>query len=133
MKKWFFLFCLSLGAFSIAEAQQTPADSTLQQYVGTYKFSEGSVIAEVTVALDNGALTMTSSAGVSSLEKQEEDLYTIVTFQGTAKFNRDANKKITGVTINARGYLLEGSKVGSTIAFNKNIKDTALLLLRVRG
>jgi len=132
MKKWFFLFCLSLGAFSMAEAQQAPTDSTLQQYVARYKFPEGSVIEEVTVALENGAMTMTSSAGVSALEKLEEDMYTIVSFQGTAKFNRDANKKITGVTINARGYLLEGIKVESTIAFNKKVKDRAFLLLRVR-
>jgi len=131
MKKWLFLFCLSFGAFSIAEAKQAPADSTLQQYVGIYKFPEGSVIADVSVALDSGALTMTSSAGVSALEKLEEDMYTIVSFQGTAKFNRDANKKITGVTINARGYLLEGIKVEGAIAFN-NIKDRVLLLLRVR-
>jgi hypothetical protein len=34
----------------------------------------------------------------------------ITQFQGTAKFNRDASKKIIGITINAGGYLLEGTR-----------------------
>lgn len=118
MKKLILLFCFATGIYSLANAQQTPPtppqppqDSTLlQQYVGKYKFPDGSVVADVTVAIENGAMTMTSSAGVSPLEKQAEDLYAITQFQGTAKFNRDANKKVIGVSINAQGYLLEGTK-----------------------
>lgn len=114
MKKWFLFFCASICFVAFAQAQ-TPTDSTLQQYVGKYKFPDGSVVAEVTVALDNGALTMSSSAGVSPLEKQGEDLYTITQFQGTAKFNRDTNKKVIGVSINAMGYVLEGVKSENTL------------------
>ena len=114
MKKLFLFFFATICFVAIAQAQ-TPTDSTLQEYVGKYKFPDGSVVAEVTVALDNGALTMSSSAGVSPLEKQSEDLYTITQFQGTAKFNRDSNKKIIGVSINAMGYVLEGVKSESTL------------------
>ncbi len=114
MKKWFLFFCASICFVAFTQAQ-TPTDSTLQEYVGKYKFPDGSVVAEVTVALENGALTMSSSAGVSPLEKQGEDLYTITQFQGTAKFNRDANKKIIGVSINAMGYVLEGTKANGTL------------------
>ena len=109
MKKLLFLFfaiVCSLTAFS----QQTPADSTFQQYTGKYKFPEGRVVAEVTVMLEGANLTMTSPIGTSPLEKKEEDVFVITQFQGTAKFNRDASKKIIGVTINAGGYLLEGTR-----------------------
>jgi hypothetical protein len=121
MKKMLLFFFFSVGMMVMSQAQQAPTakDSTLQHYVGKYKFPDGSVVAEVTVALVDGALEMSSSAGTSALEKQEgEDLYTIVQFQGTAKFVRDANKKVIGVSINAMGYQLEGTK-SDAIAFNR--------------
>ncbi len=108
MKKLLFL-SLAVCFFSVVSAQQK--DSTLQQYVGKYKFPDGSVVAEVEVTLEGGALSMASSAGVSPLEKQGEDLYAITQFQGTAKFNRNADKKVIGVSINAMGYTLEGTKM----------------------
>lgn len=129
MKK-IFLLMLVLGSFSAAFAQQTPAgDSTLQQYAGKYKFPEGSVVAEVTVILDGGNLTMSSPVGTSPLEKKEEDVFIITQFQGTAKFNRDASKKIIGVTINAGGYLLEGTRTeeGLTWQFSPALNRNALL------
>jgi len=112
MKKIMLLSFFVIGMVFAAQAAQV-SDSTLQQYVGRYKFPEGSVVPDVTVALDNGALTMTSTAGSSNLEKKEEDLYIIVQFQGTAKFNRNADKKIIGVSIDAMGYQLEGTKEAS--------------------
>lgn len=135
MKKMLLFFFFSVGMVVMAQAQQAPSakDSTLQHYVGKYKFPDGSVVAEVTVALVDGALEMSSSAGTSALEKQEaEDLYTIVQFQGTAKFVRDANKKVIGVSINAMGYLLEGTK-SDAIAFNrKNYLNQRISPLLVR-
>ena len=123
MKKWLLFCCLSVCLVSVSQAQQNPApapkDTTLQQYVGKYKFPDGSVVAEVTVALEDGALTMSSSAGTSALEKKGDDLYVIVQFQGTAKFNRNADKKIIGVSIDAMGYQLEGKKDETTLALRK--------------
>jgi hypothetical protein len=117
MKKWLLFSCLTVCLGIVAQAQEAPKDSTLQQYVGRYKFPDGSVVAEVTVALENGSLSMSSSAGTSPLVKQEEDLFSITQFQGTAKFNRDSNKKIIGVSIDAMGYKLEGTKTSDGIAF----------------
>lgn len=123
MKKLILLFCLGIGFASMLNAQQTPSqDTTLQEFIGKYKFPDGSVIAEAMVALENGVLSVTSSAGVSPLEKQGEDLFAITQFQGTAKFNRDANKKIIGVSINAMGYQLEGTK-SDAIAFTDRLKN----------
>ena len=110
MKKILFFFLSIMAGTMVVQAQQSPSDSTLKEYTGKYKFPEGSVVMEVTVSLENGNLTMASQVGVSALEKQGEDTYTIVQFQGTAKFNRDSNRKIIGVSIVAMGYQLEGTK-----------------------
>ena len=124
MKKWILLSCFSLCMVFVTKAQQAPAPkdtAALQQYVGKYKFPEGSVVAEVVVALEGDGLTMSSSAGTSALEKKGDDLYVIVQFQGTAKFNRNADKKIIGISIEAMGYQLEGTKTDGTIAVRKPI------------
>jgi hypothetical protein len=111
MKKILLFFCVSFCFLSFTQAQQTPSkDSTLNEYVGKYVFPQGSVVPDVTVAIENGELTMASTAGVSPLVKKDVDIYELTSFQGVVKFNRDGNKKITGLTIDARGYLLEGTK-----------------------
>jgi hypothetical protein len=108
MKKIMLLVMLVCGFGIASYAQQQ--DTTLAQYVGKYVFPSGSVIDAVTVTLENDALVMNSSAGSSALTKESEDLYVIVAFQGKALFKRDNNKKIIGVSINAMGYQLEGTK-----------------------
>ena len=53
-------------------------------------------------------------------------MYVITQFQGTAKFTRDENKKVIGVTILAMGYELVGTKEPiATLAFS--IKKAVLL------
>lgn len=137
MKKCFLLCCLSVCLISVAQAQQTPPkDSTLKQFVGTYKFPDGSVVTEITVAIEDTSLTMSSSVGTTLLEKKGEDLYLIVQYQGTAKFNRDANKKVIGVSIDAMGYQLEGTKTDAVALMNKlkfpAIASKPSLLVRAR-
>ena len=111
MKKYFLLFGFVLCCFIMAQAQEAPKDSVnLKEFTGKYVFPSGSVITHVEVKLENGALVIESAAGVSPLVKQEGDLYSITANSGTAKFNRDTNKKIIGVSIDARGYQLEGAK-----------------------
>ena len=107
MKKML-LFSLLVMGFSFAVNAQT--DTTLSQFTGKYKFPEGSPVNEITVNYENGALSMVSSVGTSPLEKQGEDVFTITQFQGTATFKRNEAKKIIGVSINAMGYSLEGTR-----------------------
>lgn len=107
------LFVFMLVGFTVAaNAQSSPApkDSTVNQILGKYKFADGSPVTEVTVALENGVLVMNSPAGSSTLEKSGDDVYVITQFQGTAKFTRNENKVVTGVTILAMGYELVGTK-----------------------
>lgn len=118
MKKILLFAFMLIGFVSASNAQSAPTDSTVNQLLGKYKFAEGSPVAEVTVVLENGVLMMNSQAGSSTLEKSAEDVYVITQFQGTAKFTRDENKKVTGVTILAMGYELVGTKEPvSTLAF----------------
>ena len=108
MKK---LFAFGITFLCFAMVSFAQADTTGKDLVGRYIFPDGSVVADVTVNFDNGALTMISSAGTSDLVKQKVDLYTIVSFQGNAAFRRDsASKKVLGVVIDAMGYHLEGVK-----------------------
>lgn len=124
MKQKLLFLCMGLSFFTLSQAQTVAAaDTLLRQYLGKYSFPDGSVVAEVTVTLDSGILTMTSTAGVSPLEKQSDDLFTIIQFQGTAKFNRDSTRKVIGVSIDAMGYQLEGKKEPDlmTMAKRQNI------------
>lgn len=102
------MICLMLGAFVFVHAQDK--DSTLQDFVGKYKFPEGSIVTEVTVSVEGAGLVMGSSVGTSALVKIGEDLFSITAYDGSAQFKRDTNKKVIGVSINAGGYALEGTK-----------------------
>lgn len=120
MKQKLLFLCMVLSFFTLSQAQTVPAaDTLLRQYLGKYSFPDGSVVAEVTVTLDSGILTMTSTAGISPLEKQSDDLFTIIQFQGTAKFNRDSTRKVIGVSIDAMGYQLEGKKEPDLMTMTK--------------
>lgn len=113
MKKIIVFVFMLVGFTVVTNAQttpSTPSDSTVNQILGKYKFADGSPVAEVTVALENGVLVMNSAAGSSTLEKSGEDVYVITQFQGTAKFTRNESKVVTGVTILAMGYELVGTK-----------------------
>lgn len=123
MKK-LMMICLLLGTVAFVQAQTK--DSTLNDFVGKYKFPEGSIVAEVTVSIDGDGLVMGSSIGNSTLVKAGEDLFTITAYDGTAQFKRDANKKVIGVSINAGGYVLEGTR-SEGIALNH---AAAMLLKR---
>ncbi|OIR08381.1 hypothetical protein GALL_95490 [mine drainage metagenome] len=113
MKKMFFSF-LMISFFVAANAQNT----TLQQFTGKYKFPDGSVVTEIEVTLDSsGVLTSNSTAGTSVLEKISADTFSVVSFQGTAVFKRDANHKVTGVVVDAMGYHLEGTKDNASTSF----------------
>jgi hypothetical protein len=123
MKKALLLFCMALGLCTLVQAQDAPKDTTLKEYVGKYLFPAGSVIAESTVTLgDDGVLTSSSSAGVSELVKKEKDIFEIPKFQGRAKFNRDANGKVIGISIEAMGYQLEGTKSNGITSFSTDKK-----------
>jgi len=92
-------------------------DTTLKEFTGKYVFPEGSVVPDVDVVLQDGALSMTSAAGSSSLVKLGVDSFQIVEFSGTAVFRRGEDKKVNLVHIDAMGYILDGTKMPGSWAF----------------
>jgi len=105
MKKLFLSLIVSVS-FLAASAQT----DTLQQYAGTYVFPEGSPVPSVEVVLADGALSMNSAAGNSSLTQLGVDSFLIVQFSGTAVFQRGEDKLINAVHIEAAGYIMDGKK-----------------------
>jgi len=97
--------------------------TTRKELIGRYKFPAGSVVEEVVVMQDNGILMMNSTAGTSSLEPIKGDSFTIVNFSGIAVFKRNEVKKVTGVHIDASGYVLDGVKDSVAVAPNTFIAE----------
>lgn len=107
MRKLAVIFFAMIMAFS-SNAQ--PPEPPLEDFVGKYFFPEGSVVPDVDVVLADGALSMHSVAGSSTLTRLGVDSFTIVEFNGIAVFKRGDDKKVKGVHIEAMGYVLDGEK-----------------------
>lgn len=106
MKKIVSLFVF-LVTLTVAGNAQT---DSLQQYAGRYVFPAGTVVEEVNVSLKDTTLSITSSAGNSILVRQQGDNFSMPAFSGTVVFKRDTNKNVVGISIDAMGYQLEGTK-----------------------
>ena len=119
-----FIFC--------ANAQSDPAPKPpLSDFVGRYVFPEGSVVPDVTVALNGEALSMTSAAGSSALTELGRDSFTIVEFSGVAYFKRGEDKKVNAVHIEAQGYVLDGQKQSNGAwSFTYYVRPNRELLLK---
>ena len=104
--KYFFLSTIAIIGFLSVNAQT----DSLKQYTGTYVFGDGSPVPSVEVSMTDGALSMSSTAGNSSLTQLGVDSFQIVEFSGTAVFRRSEDKKINAVHIEAMGYVLDGQK-----------------------
>mgnify|MGYP003042712465 CR=1 FL=1 len=98
-------------------AQQAPSTDSLQEYIGKYKFPEGSVVTEVTVTIENGILFAASVMGSSELRKIEKDIFEIVAYAGKATFKRNEEAKLNGVKIEVEDLILEGTKEIAAIQF----------------
>jgi hypothetical protein len=104
-----------LMAFCMIAIASVAQDSTYKEMIGRYKFPAGSVIDEANVTVDNAVLTMSSSAGTSTLERIKGDTFNVVSFNGVCVFKRDDAKKINGVHIDASGYILDGVKDAAAV------------------
>lgn len=99
--------------------QYLKAEDFFQQYSGTFKFPKGSILTEVNIITENGALQINSAIGKTVLEKTAAaDIFNIPSYNGTVSFKRNELKKITGIKIEVMNTILEGNKTekkGSTI------------------
>ncbi len=102
-----FVSCLSVKA-------QDP----FQQYVAKYKFPQGSAVSEVNVTMENGNLLLSSTLGSATVEKTETDKFYIPSLSATATFVRNDAKKITGIKIEMKGSLLDGTREDKSLNMN---------------
>ena len=107
MKKISFLLIALIAIGTSIKAQDT---LVLKQFTGKFIFPEGSIVNYVAVTVENGKLSFSSDKGTGTLEKVAEDSFSIPEYQGTGKYIRNADKKITGVVIDVMGYHMEGTK-----------------------
>lgn len=99
------LFIIFIAGITLDTRAQ---DSTLQQYVGKYKF-EGAEM-EATIALDKEVLTITFPAGTFVLKRTALDTFQVVDRDSLVEFRRGSDKKITMLLIYYNNLILEGIK-----------------------
>jgi len=83
---------------------------SLKQYIGKYKFPDGSPVSEITITVENGLLMASSAMGSTEFKPTSTvDVYEIVAYGGTATFKRK-EEKITSVQILVGDVNIEGVK-----------------------
>jgi hypothetical protein len=120
------LIFTTLFAFVIICTVAQAQSKSFNDYVGVYKFPDGSVITQVEVVMqDSVTLIMKSSQGDSPLAWDKNDDFSITGFNGTATFKRNDSTKVVGVHIEAMGYVLDGTKeVANTAPKNISWAET---------
>lgn len=105
------VYAASPNADTLPVAQLRTDDPVdLNQYVGKYKF-EGLPFEYITIGVKDGKLTIDtgSEAGTLTPIKDTTDKFD-ADGRATLKFNRDENRKVNGITLDAQGMSFEGKK-----------------------
>ncbi len=113
MKKIFFSLFILFG-FITVNAQT----DSFQQYIGNYKFPDGSPVAEITVTVDNGLLMASSAMGTTEFKPTSTpDVFEVVAYGGTATFKKKEGK-VTGVQILVGDVNIEGEKTEGILIYS---------------
>ena len=122
---------ISLLLFSFVFISANAQDDPLKEYVGVYKFPDGSVIPSVEVKLENGILVGYSSLGSAALEKIAKDTFSIPNYNGMAYFNRNSDGAVSGVRIEVQDLVLEGKKEIGGLVFLSRRSDRVKFVISV--
>jgi hypothetical protein len=95
---------------AVSFASYSQQDTTLAQYVGKFKFPDGSPVSEVNVTFENGVLLASSAMGSTELKRSQGDVFEVIAYGGIATFKRNDSAKIIGVRIEVGDLVLEGTK-----------------------
>jgi len=109
MKKLLLLLFALSGTF-ILSAQQTPKSDSLTEYIGKYKFPDGSEVTEIRIVVENGVLWAKSDKGDSELKRIEKDSFEVVTYTGTATFKMDEKGKVNVLHIAVGDLIMDGTR-----------------------
>ena len=113
MKK---LICLAMILFASASTYLFAQDTTLNDYKGTYRFPDGSMVASVDITVESGVVTISSSLGTATLEKVSKDTFNLIVYNGNVYFTRNKDGKVDGIKIVVQETVLEGRKDGANLA-----------------
>jgi len=106
MRKLFFL-CLSFLFYNAISAQ---ADTSLNEYKGTYTFPPGSATESVEISIVDGTLFANSSLGSAAFSKMSKDTFSIPSYGGMAYFFRNKDGKVDRIRVEVQNIILEGPK-----------------------
>lgn len=100
----------SVTATPATQIVQSAEAADLNEYAGKYKF-EGLPFEFITVSVKDGKLMINTGTDEGELTpvKDATDKYD-AGGQATLTFVRDANKKVSGLTLEAQGFSFEGKK-----------------------
>jgi hypothetical protein len=112
--------CLASLSAAYASTPEVPAPASasfvrvadpvdLTQYVGKYKM-EGLPFEYITIAVKDGKLTINTGTEEGALTPLKDADSFDADGRATFKFTRNADKKVTGVTLDAQGNVFEGKK-----------------------
>ena len=125
MKKILFSLVVVL-AFTAASAQT----DSLQQYVGKYKFPDGSPVTEITVTVEKGLLMAGSAMGSTEFKPtSSRDVFEIVAYGGTATF-RKKEGKVTSVFIQVGDTEIEGTKTEGIVLTTAFVLEYSRALIK---
>ena len=108
--KFLFSLLFLLAAYG-ASAQTAPADTTLNEFKGSYKFPDGSMISTADILVEGKNLVITASLGSSPLPRINKDTFSLEAYNGVVIFRRSKEGKVSGIYIDAGGTILEGERV----------------------
>ena len=109
--------------FQFVNAQQ---DTTLKEYVGTYKFPDGSPVPSVEITIQDGNLFGNSANGSATLVKMSKDTFSIPSFSGMAYFKRNADGKVNGIKIELTDVTMEGEKESGVRSLESGVQSSYL-------
>jgi hypothetical protein len=121
---------ITIIAFAIAlSLSALGQDAPLQDYTGKYNFPEGSPVPNVEMKLVEGVLIGESQMGSSTFTRIEGDKFTIVEYNGTAEFIRNAEGKVISIKVTVDTMVLEGTKEAAAF---RSVRFNPLSPLRIR-
>ncbi len=85
-------------------------DTAYAEYIGTYKFPDGSPVDEVEIAWQDTSLTITSDQGTATMSSLGVDSFSMSEYNGTIAFKRGGDEKVNMIDIYVMGMTLEGTK-----------------------
>lgn len=131
MKRIILAFTVCLASIFTCSAYAHSSNFTdttgYSDYVGKYKFPEGSFVDEIEVAVQDTSLMISAAQGTSPLTKLGVDSFSLDAFNGIVVFKRDeTSKQVKSIDISVAGMSLVGEKQPAETAWMRKKAENVL-------